>query len=84
MSDQSSRDRSELRFIEVSPDALSREALIGVVEEYITREGTEYGEREFSLAEKREQALRLLESGEVVIAFEPETGTTTLQQKERS
>jgi len=82
MSIQSNDDPAEPRGVEVPSGALSPEALVGVVEEFITREGTEYGEREFSLAEKRAQVLRLIELGEVVIVYEPETGTTTLKPKQ--
>jgi uncharacterized protein len=83
MSNQSNDDSAdEPRWVEVPRDALSAEALLGVVEEYITREGTEYGEREFTLAEKREQVLRLLERGEVIIVYEPESRSTTLKPKQ--
>ena len=82
MSIPSNDDPAEPRWVEVPSDALSREALVGVVEEFITREGTEYGEREFSLAEKRAQVLRLIELGEVILVYDPQTGTTTLKPKQ--
>jgi uncharacterized protein YheU (UPF0270 family) len=64
--------------IEVPQDGLSREALLGLVEEYITREGTDYGLREHSLEEKREAVLLQLARKEVAIVFDFESESTTL------
>jgi uncharacterized protein YheU (UPF0270 family) len=58
--------------------ALSPEALAGVIDEFIHREGTDYGHREYTLEEKRSALRRSLESGEAVITFDPGTGTTTI------
>lgn len=63
-------------------DALSAEALDGLVEEFITREGTDYGQREFSLEDKRSGVLRQLQRGEVAIVFELESESTTLVTKQ--
>jgi len=52
---------------------LSKDALEGVVREFILREGTDYGEREISLANKIGQVMAQLRSEEVVIVFEPES-----------
>jgi uncharacterized protein len=48
---------------------LSAEALRGVLESFVLREGTEYGEREVSLDEKVAQVLRQLERGEAQVIF---------------
>ena len=61
-------DRSE-----VAPAELSPQALLSVVESFVLREGTDYGEREFSLDEKVAQVMRQLERGEARIMFEPRT-----------
>lgn len=79
----SKADGPDASWIEVPPEALSAEALVGVVDEFVTREGTEYGEREFTLLEKRAQVMRLLERGEVVIVYDPNSGSTTLLPRER-
>ncbi|HEX5660587.1 MAG TPA: YheU family protein [Polyangiales bacterium] len=68
--------------IRVPADALSAEALDGLVEEFITREGTDYGQREFSLEDKRSGVLRQLQRGEVAIVFELESESTTLVTKQ--
>lgn len=49
---------------------LSPEALQGLIEAYIAREGTDYGELEYNLADKVAQVMGQLRSGEVVIAFD--------------
>lgn len=59
---------------------LSEEALRGVIEDYVSREGTDYGDREYSLADKRQQVLRQLERGEVVISFDAESETCSLMR----
>jgi uncharacterized protein YheU (UPF0270 family) len=64
--------------IEVPWTALSPEALRGVAEVYVLREGTDYGAREFTLDEKVAHVLSQLQSGEARIWFDPETETVTL------
>jgi uncharacterized protein YheU (UPF0270 family) len=50
---------------ELSPDALQ-----GVVESFVLREGTEYGEKEFSLEQKVAHVMRQLERGEARVIFD--------------
>lgn len=56
--------------MDVNPDQLSREALRGLIEEFITREGTEYGHQEFSLEDKVRDVERQLAAGEAKIVFD--------------
>lgn len=63
--------------------SLSAEALRGVIEEFVTREGTDYGEQEHSLEQKAERVSRQLEAGEVVIVFDPETESVGLLRHEQ-
>ena len=51
---------------------LSSEALRSVVESFVLREGTDYGESEISLDLKFAQVLRQLERGEARIVFDAE------------
>ena len=46
---------------------LSEEALRGVVESFVLREGTEYGEREFSLDQKVDHVFRQLRDRKSVV-----------------
>ncbi len=64
--------------IEVPADSLSREVLRALVEEFVTRAGTDYGAVERTLDAKVADVLRQLERGEVHIVFDPESETTTL------
>lgn len=48
---------------------LSADALRGVIESFVLREGTEYGEREISLEQKVADVMRQLERGEAQIVF---------------
>jgi hypothetical protein len=52
---------------------LSPEALQGVIESFVLREGTEYGERDVSLKDKVSQVTRQLRRGEARIVFDPES-----------
>jgi uncharacterized protein YheU (UPF0270 family) len=54
---------------------LAEDTLQSVVESFVLREGTDYGEREFSLAQKQAHVLRQLERGEARIVFDPNTQT---------
>ena len=54
---------------------LSPEALRGVVEAFVLREGTDYGERESSFDSKINDVLRQLARGEADIVFDPQTET---------
>jgi uncharacterized protein len=57
---------------------LSAEALRSVVESFVLREGTDYGEREISLDRKVAQVLRQLERGEARIIFDAELETVDI------
>ena len=56
----------EVPWQEIAPDTLR-----ALVEEYVTRDGTDYGEREVSVARRVEQVMALLRRGELVVVFEP-------------
>ncbi|MEP6884373.1 MAG: YheU family protein [Gammaproteobacteria bacterium] len=54
---------------------LATELLYAVVESYVLREGTDYGEREFSLEDKVAHVINQLKRGEAQIVFDPATET---------
>ena len=58
--------------------ALSAEALYGLVTEFVTRDGTDYGVRERTVEEKVRDVLRQLERGEARIMFDPATNSTNI------
>ena len=59
-------------------DKLSPEALQGVIEEFISRAGTDYGEIEASTDTKFRQVKQKLENGLAVLIFDDETETTNI------
>ncbi|MGH8300885.1 MAG: YheU family protein [Steroidobacteraceae bacterium] len=61
------------------PAELSAEALRGVIEAFVLREGTDYGEREYSLEQKVSQVRAQLERGQARILFDPESNTITIE-----
>lgn len=64
--------------VDVPLDALSPSALRGLVEEFVTRDGTDYGWEERTLDEKVRDVMRQLERGEAKIVFDPETRSATI------
>jgi len=70
--------------VEIPHEELSPEALRGVLESFVLREGTDYGEREYSLDEKVVHVLRQLERGEAQIVYDPNTESVTLIVKDRA
>lgn len=49
--------------------SLNQDTLDNLIEHFVLREGTDYGEVEASLAEKVEQVRAQLQRGEVVLVF---------------
>ena len=66
-------EEEDLTPVAVPHTELSPDALQGVIESFVLREGTEYGEREFTLDEKRVHVLHQLERGEAQIMFDPQS-----------
>jgi uncharacterized protein len=60
---------------------ISPEALQGLIEEFITREGTDYGETEFSLAQKVKQVEQQLARGDVVIVYDAASESVSVLTK---
>jgi len=61
---------------------LSAEALKGVVDEFISRNGTDYGETEASPETKFRQVKQKLESGLAVLIYDDEAETTNIFMKD--
>jgi uncharacterized protein len=64
--------------IEVPAERLSADILRAVIEEFILREGTDYGSYEVSLENKIDQVRGQLSRGEVLITFDPATENCNL------
>lgn len=59
--------------VEIPLTELDPELLRAVIESFVLREGTDYGEREVSLDDKVRHVVRQIERGEAKIIFDPET-----------
>jgi uncharacterized protein YheU (UPF0270 family) len=59
-------------------DKLSPEALQGVIEEFISRDGTDYGEKEVPWETKFRHVKDKLKNGSAVLIFDDETETTNI------
>ena len=72
------KDDDERCGVEISAEELRPEVLRGLVEEFVTRDGTDYGAVERSLEEKIEDALAQLRSGEARVVFDPESESANI------
>jgi uncharacterized protein YheU (UPF0270 family) len=66
-------DQTPLPPIVVPHTELSADALTGVIESFVLREGTDYGERDVPFETKVLQVRRHLERREAEIVFDPNT-----------
>lgn len=57
---------------------LSDDALLGVIENFVLREGTDYGERDVPHERKVAEVRRQLEKGEAKILFDPTDSSVTI------
>lgn len=64
--------------VEIPRESLSPETLRALIEEFVTRDGTDYGAVERTLEEKVAAVERQLARGEVRIVFDPESESATL------
>jgi uncharacterized protein YheU (UPF0270 family) len=68
--------------IEIPLNELSADALQGVLEEYVSRDGTDYGELELSLQQKTQRLLQQWQRNEVVLVFDNDTESTSFLNRE--
>jgi uncharacterized protein YheU (UPF0270 family) len=63
--------------------SLDPATLQNLLEEFVSRDGTDYGEQESSLAEKTGQLRRKLSSGEALLLFSESSGQCNIVPRER-
>lgn len=68
----------------IPANTLDSETLRAVIENVVTREGTDYGEREFALEEKVAQILWLIKRKETVIVFDEESESVALMNAQEA
>ena len=64
--------------IEVPYDSLQPATLRSLIEEFITRDTTDYGALEKSLEEKVSDVMRQLQRGEAKLVFDPQTSSANI------
>jgi uncharacterized protein YheU (UPF0270 family) len=62
---------------------LAADLLHAVVESYVLREGTDYGEKEFSLEDKVAHVISQLKRGEAQIVFDPESESVSIARAKK-
>ncbi len=67
--------------VKIPLEELSAEVLAGIVDEFVLREGTDYG-RDYTLDQKRDQVIRSLRAGEAEIYFDPITESVDIRPAE--
>ncbi|MBC8440226.1 MAG: YheU family protein [Deltaproteobacteria bacterium] len=70
--------------VKIPYNQLSPEAQHGIVEEFVTREGTDYGDVEVPLETKIAQVLGQLKSGKAVIVFDQGSETCNILRSDDS
>jgi uncharacterized protein YheU (UPF0270 family) len=72
--------------LKIPPSSLSADALRSIIESFVLREGTDYGDEQRSGAHdlngKCAAVMRQLEAGEAEIDFDPETETIDVRPVE--
>lgn len=63
-------------------DALEAETLYSLVESFVLREGTDYGEQEVELNTKVNQVIERLKSGEAVLVYSELHESVDIKRKE--
>lgn len=63
--------------------AISDETLQQLLEEYVSRDGTDYGESEVSVTQRVSQVHQHLQKGRLVIWFDEAGGTTNVLSKDQ-
>jgi uncharacterized protein len=70
--------------VEVPYGELPAELLNAVIESFVLREGTDYGEKELSLEDKVARVVAQLKRGEAKILFDPESESVTIAVRQSS
>ncbi len=69
-------------FMKIPYDRLTPKTLDSLIEEFVTRDGTDYGETDVPLQRKIDQVKRQISSGKAIILFDESTQTSTIIMKD--
>lgn len=68
----------------IPEQTLKKEVLESLLEEIVTRDGTDYGEEELTTEQKVNNALRALEQGRMKLLWDAETESASLVTAEKA
>lgn len=68
--------------VEIPFNLLTDDALKGLIEEFVSREGTDYGQSEHTLDAKSASVRKQLATGRAVIVYDPATECCNIVLKE--
>ena len=71
------------QFVQVPTDRLDTDVLNGMLEDYASRDGTDYGARELSLEEKVSNLRMQLNDGSLAVVYELDSEQWDLLPRER-
>lgn len=71
-------------FVRVPPERLPAETLAALLEEYASRDGTDYGHYDISLEEKRTQLHVRLTNGDLQLLFDVDSEHWDLVDRDRA
>lgn len=64
-------------------EEIGADTLQNLIEEFVSRDGTDYGEQEVALERRAEQVRHLLRRGEAIIWFDEVTESVTIMSKQQ-
>ncbi|REG82971.1 YheU family protein [Marinomonas pollencensis] len=63
-------------------DSLASDTLMTILDDIVSREGTDYGDYDLSAEQKRQQAMNALKGGQAVLLFDTESETIKMVPKD--
>ncbi|MCA6063289.1 YheU family protein [Thalassolituus marinus] len=75
-------DAPEQGVLAIPYERLSAEALDAILEEFVTREGTDYGDYDYSLDDKKAHVQQQLRRGDAILLFDPVSQSCHIELKQ--
>ena len=72
------------QFVEVPPGKLGADTLRALLEEYASRDGTDYGDREMTLNAKVDDLRLQFEAGQLSLLYDADSETWDLVEREQA
>ena len=68
--------------MEIPYKELATETLRAIIEDFVSKEGTDYGHEDFSFETKISQVMKSLEVGKAIVTFDAESETCSIATKD--